>query len=138
MGRGRAIPLASTRTFELTPEEAVKPVGTEHTLVATMTDAEGDDPVADDTDVRFEVYNRSSGAFIDGAVTTTTDGEATFSYTGPVADATTDNDDGVVRNDVIVACASSARCIDGTAIDIDPITGDVDNVREDVLTDTAS
>ena len=123
--------LAEGQTFELTPEEAVNPVGTEHTLTVNATD-EGGEPVADDTAVRFEVYDPETGAFVEGDVIATAAGAATFTYAGPEDTAGDD-----ARDDVIVACASETRCITDTAIDIDPITGVVDNLREDVQTDTA-
>jgi hypothetical protein len=73
-GEGDPTPTSVT----LAPPDAVNPVATEHSVTATVRDADGG-PVADVT-VRFTVTGSVSTM---GSCTTAVDGTCTFTYTGP-------------------------------------------------------
>jgi hypothetical protein len=84
------IPIAA---LGLTPGTAVNPVGTEHTVTATVLDENGD-PVAVQT-VEFRV---SGGNTASDSVTTDENGEAIFTYIGTAV-----RDDGSPVEDIITA-----------------------------------
>ena len=74
-------------TLTLSPAAATNPVGTSHTVTATVTDADGN-PVEDVT-VRFTVAGSVSAS---GSCTTDANGQCDFTYQGPAfpgADAIT-------------------------------------------------
>lgn len=73
-----------THDLDLEPNTGSAPVGTEHTVTATLTDDEGA-PVAD-TSIEFAVSGTHSTT---GSATTNASGQATFSYTGTSAGADT-------------------------------------------------
>ncbi|QDO89906.1 hypothetical protein FNH13_17540 [Ornithinimicrobium ciconiae] len=73
-----------THDLDLEPNTGTAPVGTEHTVTATLTDDAGD-PVAD-TSVEFAVSGTHSTT---GSATTDASGQATFSYTGTSAGSDT-------------------------------------------------
>jgi CSLREA domain-containing protein len=72
--------VGSPATLVLTPPTAVNPVGTQHCVTATVTDASGA-PVEGVT-VRFTVTG-SDGTTITGQATTDANGQARFCYQGP-------------------------------------------------------
>lgn len=78
-----------THDLDLEPNTGSAPVGTGHTVTATLTDDAGD-PVAD-TSVEFAVSGTHSTT---GSATTDASGQATFTYTGTTA-----------GNDTISGCA---------------------------------
>jgi putative cell wall-binding protein len=113
--------------LELSPDTETNALGTDHTVTATVTDAEGD-PAAEGTNVRFEVYQRNSSTshtFLEGGVDTATNGTADFTYTGPTT---------AEREDLIVSCVveqQSQSCLtSGSAPTVDPVTGEFTNLRE--------
>ncbi|MEX2619477.1 MAG: Ig-like domain-containing protein [Egibacteraceae bacterium] len=84
-------------TLDLTPATATNPVGTQHTVTATVRDDEA--ALLADANVRFEVYRDTgegvfSGPVEQGEQRTDSQGQSGFSYTGP----------GEPVEDVIVAC----------------------------------
>ncbi|MEX2621658.1 MAG: hypothetical protein WD250_15685 [Egibacteraceae bacterium] len=106
-------------TLELDPQAATNPVGTEHTVTASVTGADGA-AIVPQTDVRFEVYRDATvdgetvtlGDSVEDGTAATTGGNAEFTYTGPADPAT----------DVIVACV-----VDDTANDECEFTAAGDN-----------
>jgi protocatechuate 3,4-dioxygenase beta subunit len=91
----------------LAPSDATNPVGSDHTLTATVTDEFGN-PVAD-TDVHFDVDSAGNPNPATGDDTTGSDGTATFTFT---------NDTG--GTDTITACIdvdSSQSCDVGETLD---------------------
>ncbi|NLG21773.1 MAG: hypothetical protein GX555_10155, partial [Actinomycetales bacterium] len=73
-----------THDLDLEPNTGTAPVGTDHTVTATLTDDVGD-PVAD-TSIEFAVSGTHSTT---GSATTNAAGQATFTYSGTTAGADT-------------------------------------------------
>jgi hypothetical protein len=69
--------IGASATLSLTPATDTNPVGTQHTVTATVRDAAGN-PVPGVT-VRFSVTGANTAS---GSATTNASGEATFTYTG--------------------------------------------------------
>src|SRR5687768_9065563 len=69
--------IGAPATLTLSPADDTNPVGTSHTVAATVTDAAGK-PVSGVT-VRFSVTGANTTS---GSATTDASGEATFTYTG--------------------------------------------------------
>jgi len=76
-GGGSLAPVADVTTLTLTPETSTDPLGLEHCVVATVTDADGGPVPA--VRVDFEVSGANSAA---GFANADTNGQAEFCYTG--------------------------------------------------------
>lgn len=83
---------ASPAAVTISPPAAVNPVGTQHTVTATVTDATGD--ALPGVTVRFRVEGSVSPT---GSCMTGANGQCTFTYTGPALPGA----------DLIVACADT-------------------------------
>ena len=89
-----------THDLDLEPNTGTAPVGTSHTVTATLTDDTGD-PVTD-TSIEFAVSGTHSTT---GTATTDATGQATFSYTGTTAG--NDTISGCARPEVGEACSAT-------------------------------
>ena len=121
----------------LDPQESTNPVNTDHTVTATVVDEDGL-AVADDTDVRFDVFDRNVGEHIESGTATTSDGDAEFTYSFELEEGEDPFDEeDASREDVIVACTGDQRCTTEDTADIDSETGEVLNLRDDRPSDQA-
>ncbi|UER53741.1 S-layer homology domain-containing protein [Kineosporiaceae bacterium SCSIO 59966] len=128
--------------LSLTPEEAVNPVGTEHTVTATLVNADGG-PVVDGSLVRFEVYGSPDEFDVPGqnvrllqtgGVVESEGSAATFTYTDDTdLDVPEDSDDYIVA---CVVAAAAENCTeeqttffgDRTVLVVDQVTGEPTNI----------
>jgi protocatechuate 3,4-dioxygenase beta subunit len=79
--------LREVTNVALEPAEATNPVGTDHTVTATVTD-QFDDPV-EGANVHFDVTGDGTPTPASGDATTDAGGQATFTFTNPVAGVNT-------------------------------------------------
>lgn len=144
-------------TLNLTPEEAVNPAGTDHTVTATLTNA-GGTASADGELVRFEVYgepqpsfppiggSREARFFETGDVVEVVGGVATFTFTDNGSASQNPNAGPDATNasaeDYIIACVvqmASDNCVaeqqsflgENDYLVVDSITGEPINVDQD-------